>query len=106
MSNVAPQQPAAAVPAPSFNIQHSTFNITTVRLRREVIVVSATSDEHLADGIGGVDLNLRVKGFAKAFGMWLPRSVDARRQDPGCASHGFSAVDHVSADRGQLPRRS
>src|SRR3954447_21685454 len=81
-------------------------SITTVRLRCEVIVVSASRDEHLARGIGGVDLNLRVKGFAEGFGRWLPRSADARRQDPVRASHGLFAMEHLSADRGHVPRRS
>src|SRR5438309_2561476 len=63
--------------------------ITTVRLRCEVIAVSASRDEHLARGIGGVDLNLRVKGFAEGLGRWLPRSADARRQDPVRASQDF-----------------
>src|SRR3954452_7669699 len=85
---------------------HSTLNITTVRLTREVIVVSASRDEHLARGIGGVDLNLRVKGFAEDLGRWLPRSADARRQDPVRASHGLFAVEHLSANRGHVPRRS
>src|SRR5438270_3433482 len=80
--------------------------ITTVRLRCEVIVVSATRNEHLARGIGGVDLNLRVKGFAEGLGRWLPRSVDARRQDPVRASHGLFAVEHLSTNRGRVSRRS
>ena len=42
-------------------------------------------------------MNLRGKGFAVGLGSWLPRKMDARRQDPVCASHGFSAVDTPTA---------
>jgi len=59
----------------------------------------------LADGIGGVDLNLRLKGFAEGLGSWLPRRTDARRQDPFRAGDGFSSLDDFRSDREAVRRR-
>src|SRR5882724_425323 len=49
--------------------------------------------------MGGVDLNLRLKGFADGLGSWLPRRADECRPESFRPGDGFSSLDNVRSDR-------